>query len=134
MLTIILLIIVGIILQFTISGLVVGSGVISGGSIEKVSPEDFENVIHDKEVFVLNVHTPYYGQIEGTDLIIEDWENIEKYMDKLPKDTSIPIAVYCRSGSMSGIVAEKLNGMGYKVYDLEGGMNSWENSGRNLII
>jgi rhodanese-related sulfurtransferase len=134
MLTIILLIIVGIILQFTISGLVVGSGVISGGSIEKFSPKDFENVIQNEEVFVLNVHTPYYGQIEGTDLIIEDWENIEKYMDKLPKDTSIPIAVYCRSGSMSGIVAEKLNGMGYKVYDLEGGMNSWENSGRNLII
>ena len=54
-------------------------------------------------------------------------------MDKLPKDTSIPIAVYCRSGRMSKAVAENLKAMGYKVYDLGGGMNAWEESGRKLI-
>lgn len=131
MLTIILLIIFGIILQFTIAGTIYET---PKGSIEKLSPEGFENTIQNEEVFLLNVHTPYAGEIKGTDLIIEDWENIENYMDKLPKDISIPIAVYCKSGRMSEIVSEKLKEMGYKVYDLEGGMNSWENSGRNLIV
>ena len=55
-------------------------------------------------------------------------------MDKLPKDTSTPIAVYCRSGRMSGVVADNLKAMGYqKIYDLDGGMNSWEESGRKII-
>ena len=55
-------------------------------------------------------------------------------MDKLPSDTSIPIAVYCRSGRMSEAVAENLREMGYKkIYDLDGGMNAWSESGRELI-
>src|SRR3990167_6403145 len=82
---------------------------------------------------LLNVHTPYEGQINGTDEIIEDWENMDKYMEKLPMDVSVPIAVYCKSGRMSGEVANSLKEMGYKVYDLDGGMIAWEESGRKII-
>lgn len=131
LLTLILLIIVGIILQFSLS---VGSeSNIVEGSIEKISPEAFEKVIQNESVFLLNVHTPYEGKINGTDEIIEDWENINKYMEKLPMDTSIPIAVYCRSGRMSSEVSEELKEMGYKIYELDGGMNAWEESGRKII-
>ncbi|PJE81904.1 hypothetical protein COU58_00250 [Candidatus Pacearchaeota archaeon CG10_big_fil_rev_8_21_14_0_10_32_42] len=129
-LTLVLLILFGTILQFALPGL---GGTTSTGSIETLSPEEFQYVLQNEDVFLLNTHTPYMGELEGTDLVVEDWENIEKYMDKLPKDLSVPIAVYCRSGRMSGIVAEKLKEMGYKVYDLEGGMNAWENSGRKTI-
>ncbi|MBS3086100.1 rhodanese-like domain-containing protein [Candidatus Pacearchaeota archaeon] len=130
-LTLLLLIIAGGIIQLSLTNL--GSGVVTG-SIERLSPSEFEKVIQNEGVFLLNVHTPYQGQIDGTDEIIEDWENIEKYMDKLPKDTSIPIAVYCRSGRMSEAVAEDLKEMGYqKIYDLDGGMNAWEESGRKII-
>ena len=130
-LTLSLLIILGILVQFSLTNL--GSGVVIG-TIERLSPSEFEKVIQNESVFLLNVHTPYQGQIDGTDEIIEDWENIEKYMDKLPKDTSIPIAVYCRSGRMSEAVAEDLKEMGYqKIYDLDGGMNTWEESGREII-
>ena len=126
-----MLIITGGIIQLSLTNL--GSGVVTG-SIERLSPSEFEKVIQNESVFLLNVHTPYQGQIDGTDEIIEDWENIEKYMDKLPKDTSIPIAVYCRSGRMSEAVAENLKEMGYqKIYDLDGGMNAWEESGRKII-
>ena len=130
-LTLLLLIIAGGIIQLSLTNL--GSGVVTG-SIERLSPSEFEKVIQNEGVFLLNVHTPYQGQIDGTDEIIEDWENIEKYMDKLPKDTSIPIAVYCRSGRMSEAVAEDLKEMGYqKIYDLDGGMNAWEESGGKII-
>src|SRR3989344_5103769 len=131
MLTLSLLIILGIFIQLSLTNL--GGGAIQG-SVELLSPGEFEKVIQNESVFLLNVHTPYQGQIDGTDEIIEDWENIEKYMDKLPKDTSVPIAVYCRSGRMSEAVAEDLKEMGYqKIYDLDGGMNAWEESGGKII-
>ena len=104
-LTLSLLILVGILIQFSLTNL--GNGVITG-SIERLAPDEFEKVIQNESVFLLNVHTPYQGKINGTDEIIEDWENIEKYMDKLPRDTSVPIAVYCRSGRMSEAVAEDM--------------------------
>ena len=72
-------------------------------------------------------------KINGTDLIIEDWENIMEKMDKLPTDLSVPIAVYCRSGRMSGAVAEELKKMGYqKFMTLICGMTAWEESGRKI--
>ena len=131
MITLSLLVVLGILIQFSLTNL--GDGEIIG-SIERLTPDTFENIIQNESVFLLNVHTPYQGKINGTDEIIEDWENIEKYMDKLPRDTSVPIAVYCRSGRMSEAVAEDLKEMGYqKIYDLSGGMNTWEESGRKII-
>ncbi|MBI4116371.1 rhodanese-like domain-containing protein [Candidatus Pacearchaeota archaeon] len=130
-LTLSLLVVLGAFMQFTLTGL--GSD-IAAGSIELLSPDEFEKIIQNESVFLLNVHTPYQGKIKGTDEIIGDWENIEKYMDKLPKNVSVPVAVYCRSGRMSEAVAEELKKMGYqKIYDLEGGMNAWEESGRGII-
>ena len=131
MLTLSLLIISGAIIQLSLTN--IGASTITG-TVENLSPNEFEKVIQDESVFLLNVHTPFQGKINGTDEIIEDWENIEKYMDRLPKDTSVPIAVYCRSGRMSEAVAEDLKAMGYqKIYDLDGGMNAWEESGRKII-
>ena len=132
LLTLALLIIVGILIQISLGGSGENQNTISG-SIELLPPEEFEKVIQNESVFLLNVHTPYEGQINGTDEIIEDWENMDKYMEKLPMDVSVPIAVYCKSGRMSGEVANSLKEMGYKVYDLDGGMIAWEESGRKII-
>lgn len=93
----------------------------------------FEKLVNNEEVFVLNVHTPYQGEIASTDAIIEDWQNIAMYQDKLPRDKSIPIAVYCRSGRMSADAAQQLRDIGYKeIYDLEGGVNAWKESGMEI--
>ena len=124
------MIVLGILIQFSLTNL----GTTATGTVALLSPSEFEKVIQNESIFLLNVHTPFQGEINGTDEIIEDWENIEKYMDKLPKDTSVPIAVYCRSGRMSEAVAEDLKAMGYQnIYDLDGGMNAWEESGRKII-
>lgn len=99
-----------------------------------VGSTEFEKLILEDKVFVLNVHTPYEGEINGTDAVIEDWQNIDLYLDKLPKDKSTPIAVYCRSGRMSADAAKQLVELGYdEVYDLEGGMNAWKQGGRGII-
>ena len=133
LLTLILLIIVGILIQISLGGSGENQNTIPG-SIELLPPEEFEKVIQNESVFLLNVHTPYSGKINGTDKIIEDWENLEKYMEKLPMDVSVPIAVYCRSGKMSADASKQLLEMGYqKIYELDGGMTAWEESGRKII-
>lgn len=100
-----------------------------------VDTDKAESLVADEDVFVLNTHTPYGGEIPGTDHIIEDWENIEQYSDDLPEDKTTRILVYCRSGSMSSSAAEQLAELGYtNVFDLDGGMNAWKASGRDMIF
>ena len=133
LLTLALLIIVGILIQISLGGSGENQNTIPG-SIELLPPEEFEKVIQNESVFLLNVHTPYSGKINGTDKIIEDWENLDKYMEKLPMDVSVPIAVYCRSGKMSADASKQLLEMGYqKIYELDGGMIAWEESGGKII-
>jgi len=133
LLTLILLVIIGVLIQISLGGSGENQNTIPG-SIELLPPEEFEKVIQNESVFLLNVHTPYSGKINGTDEIIEDWENLDKYMEKLPMDVSIPIAVYCRSGKMSADASKQLLEMGYqKIYELDGGMIAWEESGGKII-
>jgi len=132
LLTLVLLIIIGVLIQISLGDSGENKNTIPS-SIELLPPEEFEKVIQNESIFLLNVHTPYSGKINGTDETIEDWENLDKYMEKLPMDVSVPIAVYCKSGRMSGEVANSLKEMGYKVYDLDGGMIAWEESGRKII-
>ncbi len=105
--------------------------------IEKVSPEQASELLRQKDehgLFVLNVHTPYEGEIAGTDAFIEDWEDIAAHQDELPVDKSQHILVYCRSGRMSASAAEQLRTLGYEnIYDLEGGMRAWNEAGLPLI-
>jgi len=85
-------------------------------------------------LFVLNVHTPYEGELEGTDTIIEDWENIADHTDQLPADKNTPILIYCRSGRMSSSSATQLQELGYNtIYNLAGGMKAWKAEGNTLL-
>jgi rhodanese-related sulfurtransferase len=58
----------------------------------------------------------------------------DQYTEKLPNDKNTKIVVYCMSGPMGYIAAEKLVAMGYRrVMHFEGGMVSWKKSGKNLV-
>ena len=81
---------------------------------------------------VINVHIPYAGEIEGTDANIS-YNDLDALTMALP-DNDAPIIVYCRSGSMSQQATENLISAGYtQVYDVPGGMNAWQSSGRQLV-
>ncbi len=100
-----------------------------------VDSEEFENLMNTEDVFVINVHTPYMGEIEGTDLVAENWRDMSSYSDKLPEDKNAKILVYCRSGGMSWNASRQLAKMGYRnVYDLKGGMREWVASGKSLVF
>ena len=131
--TLVLLIIIGVLIQISLGDSGENKNTIPS-SIELLPPEEFEKVIQNESIFLLNVHTPYSGKINGTDETIEDWENLDKYMEKLPMDVSVPIAVYCRSGKMSADASKQLLEMGYQnIYELDGGMTAWEESGKKII-
>ena len=82
---------------------------------------------------LLNVHVPFEGDIEGTNLSIP-FDTIANSTKLLPADRDTPILVYCRSGRMSAIASKELNRLGYRdVSDLDGGMVAWEKSGRPVV-
>ncbi|MFQ5885556.1 MAG: rhodanese-like domain-containing protein [Thermoplasmata archaeon] len=103
--------------------------------IESVGADRVEELLKSENVFVLQAHNPYQGELDGTDLILEDWQNIARYEDQLPADKDVPILVYCRSGRMSAMAAKQLADMRYsKIYDFDGGMKAWTASGRELVF
>lgn len=107
----------------------------NANEVKLVDSEEFESIISEEDVFLLQAHVPYYGEIKDTDLIMRNWEEPSSYVDELPEDKNTKLAVYCRSGRMSTLTSQKLMEMGYtNIYELEGGMNSWEASGRKLIV
>ena len=79
--------------------------------------------------FVVNVHRPYEGEIDGTDAFIAYDEIVGDR--RLPSDTVTPILLYCQTGRMSATAAKALISAGYTdVAHLEGGMEAWEAASR----
>ncbi len=126
------------------SGSVARTGEVDGGADDTtstaadaasqlVSPEEFAAVIADGSVPLVNVHIPYEGEIEGTDLFVP-FDDIEASADELPTDKGATLAIYCRSGNMSADAAVDLAAMGYTdIVELDGGMVAWGAAGLELV-
>lgn len=98
-----------------------------------LSPDAFAKAISTDDRFVLNVHTPDEGSIAGTDAAVA-YHQLAAKQGRLPDVSSTPLAVYCRSGNMSATAVVQLHDMGYEdIVELEGGMEAWQESGRNLV-
>ena len=92
---------------------------------------EFAATVEGERFVVVNVHTPEEGSIAGTDLTIRYDEILQAAA--LPADRATPLALYCRSGSMSRIDAQALVDAGYtQIVELEGGVVAWEQAGRSL--
>ena len=98
-----------------------------------VGPREFAELIAAPERVTINVHVPYEGDITGTDLSIP-FDQIETDIGRLPSVRSTPLAVYCRTGRMSTTAAATLADLGYHdVVELAGGMQAWQQTGRELV-
>jgi rhodanese-related sulfurtransferase len=104
-----------------------------GGQWTNITPETLAASLVHKDFTLLNVKTPYVGEIAGTDLYIP-YDELASRAGLLPADKAAPIVVYCRSGHESAIAAQTLLDLGYtNIRNLDGGMTAWTASGRQLV-
>jgi rhodanese-related sulfurtransferase len=104
-----------------------------GGHWTNVTPNRLAQMIQSKDFTLVNVKTPYSGEIDGTDLYIP-YDQLTARASDLPSTKSVKILVYCRSGVESAQAAQALLNLGYtNVWNLDGGMNAWQASGRSLV-
>ena len=97
-----------------------------------VPASDFARAVVQPSRVTINVHVPFEGAIDGTDLFVP-FDKIEQRASRLPADRTTPLAIYCRTGSMSAAAAKTLASLGYTdVVELQGGMRAWKASGRSL--
>lgn len=107
--------------------------VASVGTYFDVDPSGLAAMLPGKTFPLINVHVPYEGEIEGTDLFIP-FDQVEQQRGALPSDTGARIVLYCRTGRMSATAAETLVRLGYTdVWNLAGGMVAWEQAGYPLL-
>ncbi|MFO7696337.1 MAG: rhodanese-like domain-containing protein [Anaerolineae bacterium] len=105
---------------------------VPGGSVTRISVQELNAMLASKDFTLVNVHIPYQGEIEPTDLFIP-YDKVPQNLAQLP-DRFARIVVYCRTGDMSDRAARKLVSLGYKdIYDVDGGMVAWEAAGYPLV-
>ncbi len=104
-----------------------------GGHWTNVTPAKLTSMLAAKDFTLLNVKTPYVGEIRGTDLYVP-YTDLAARAAELPTDKAAKIVVYCRSGNESAIAAQSLLDLGYTNIDnLDGGMTAWTAGGGTLV-
>jgi rhodanese-related sulfurtransferase len=105
----------------------------NGGRWTNITPDTLASMLDHKDFTLLNVKTPYIGEIAGTDLYIP-YTNLTSRAAQLPTDKGARIVVYCRSGNESAIASQTLLDLGYtNILNLDGGMAAWTASGRAIV-
>ena len=107
----------------------------AGPTLGVISVKDLYDALSDggtKDFLLINVHTPFAGDIPGTDTDIAytDPDGLAKY---LGPDLDAKVVVYCMSNYMSTIAGNALVAKGYRaVRYLDGGMGAWQAAGYPL--
>jgi rhodanese-related sulfurtransferase len=105
----------------------------AAAAVAALPPAEFDSVLADDDVLVVNVHVPDEGSIAGTDATIP-YDEVRARSAELPQDRDAPVAVYCKSGRMSADAVSTLRQLGYTdVVELRGGMDAWAAGGRELL-
>ena len=82
----------------------------------------------DEDIYLVNVHVPYEGELPDTDAFIP-YTEITDRMSELPFDEKT-VVIYCRSGSMSTAAAQAMVAAGApSFYELGGGWHSCQDAG-----
>ncbi|MCH5319666.1 MAG: rhodanese-like domain-containing protein [Paramuribaculum sp.] len=96
-----------------------------------VAPAEFSKIIKEDNVYLIDVRHPdewAEGHIAGAanlDVMAEGF--VDEAKRQLPEEDTI--AVYCGTGKRSGMASEELAAAGFKIVNLEGGLNAWEAAG-----
>ncbi len=105
-----------------------------GGAYTDITPEQLKQMLDHKDFVFVNTHIPYEGEIADTDAFVP-YDALDENLGKLPSDKNAKIVLYCMSDRMSTIAAQELVKKGYtNLYNLDGGMQAWQQAGYPLIV
>jgi rhodanese-related sulfurtransferase len=109
---------------------------VGGEAIEMVSADQVYKAVYGTDSLqIVDVRTPKEFDVSH----LKDAQNIcvttNDFKEKVAKlDKEKPVYVYCKKGGRSGRAAKILKEMGFtKVYDLQGGLTSWQAEGLETI-
>ena len=95
----------------------------------RVGPEELQQMLEEEDVYLVNVHVPFEGDIPGTDATIP-YTEIASRVDELPTSGDPKLVIYCRSGNMSTEAGQDLVDAGVTgFYELDGGFVDWNAAG-----
>ena len=105
------------------------------GADVKLTSLAFKEATAHKNVQLIDIRRPeefasgHIISAKNIDFYSEDFEKL--MIEEL--DLGQPVYLYCRSGGRSGKAATKLSALGYKIYDLKGGILDWKSQNFELI-
>jgi rhodanese-related sulfurtransferase len=104
-------------------------------SIKQLSADDFEELIDNGKVQLLDVRELYefkQGFIRGAKLVPST--RFREEFEKLKIKKKDKIALYCLSGNRSDFLAKQLQDWGYEnLFNLEMGIIEWLDYGKKII-
>ena len=107
----------------------------SAAGVANMNVSEFSKKITEAGVITVDVRTPgefMTGHIQGAQNIDFESGNFENEISTLDKNGTY--AVYCRSGNRSGQAVAIMHDAGFhNVYNLNGGIIDWTNSGMMLV-
>ena len=103
-----------------------------GGSYRRVSVDELQAMLLDKDFVLVNVHIPWQGNIPQTDLHLA-YDAIGENLDQLPAAKDTKILIYCLTSGMAKEAVATLQAQGYtNLWMLDGGTTRWEEAGLTL--
>jgi len=106
----------------------------SVAGVKSVDPKKLTQMLKQKNFTLINVHTPYEGEIAKTDTFIPYSEMVAN-STSLPSDKNALVVLYCKTGRMSEEAVQAVEKLGYtNVMHLAGGMDAWQKQGGQLLI
>lgn len=112
---------------------------VQNNTFQSVSVEEFAECIDGKRVVVVDVRTPgevAQGMIPDAVNIVWNAKNPTQFIsdfEKIKIGKRHTVAVYCRSGNRSKAASKLLAEKGYRVVELNPGINGWRRSGKEVV-
>lgn len=123
------------ILLFILS-IFMGTSLCAQVTVDVVAPQEFVKAQKKKKKnVILDVRTPQeYAAGHLEDAVLLDWRDNVKFMQEVENyDKSKTYYIYCRSGRRSNSAAKYMKSKGFKVYDMQGGINNWCGQGLKVV-
>ncbi len=99
-----------------------------------ISVSEAETLLTQPKTYLLDVRTQEEydeAHLEGAKLIPVG--ELQTRLSELEAEKGKELIVYCRSGSRSANASELLSKQGYKVANVEGGINAWQSAGKPVV-